>query len=66
MKPAGKVIKNILYLFEVKCPNEACGQIMTLEKYESHEYYCFLPKCENKLCGIGTEKQITVNFNKMN
>jgi len=31
---------------------------MTLEKYEEHEYYCHLPKCQNSMCGVGTEKLI--------
>jgi hypothetical protein len=60
MKPIGKVIKNILYLLEVKCPNKDCEQIMTLEKYEEHEYYCHLPKCQNIMCGMGSEKLIYV------
>jgi hypothetical protein len=62
LKPIGKVIKNILYNLEVKCPNEGCDKIMTLEKYEDHEYYCYLPKCQNILCGQGSEKLIIVNF----
>ena len=37
MKPAGKVIKNILYSLKVKCPNKDCEKIMTLEEYEEHE-----------------------------
>jgi hypothetical protein len=60
MKPIGKVIKNILYQLEVKCPNENCGLVMTLEKYEDHEYLCHLPKCQNSMCGIGSEKLIIV------
>jgi hypothetical protein len=60
LKPIGKVIKNILYVLEVKCPNADCEKVMALEKYEVHEYYCDLPKCENKLCGTGSEKLITV------
>ena len=60
MKPIGKVIKNIIYLLEIKCPNDNCGIIMSLEKYEEHEFYCQLPKCQNNLCAIGTEKLITV------
>ena len=60
MKPIGKVIKNILYQMEVKCPNDNCGKFMTLDKYEEHEYYCYLPKCQNILCGMGSEKMITV------
>jgi hypothetical protein len=62
MKPVGKVIKNILLALEVKCPNKECEKIMTLEKYEEHEYYCQLPKCQNSICNIGTEKLVTVNF----
>ena len=58
LKPIGKVIKNILIQFEVKCPNQNCGSFMSLEKYEDHEYYCFLPKCNNYLCGKGSEKQV--------
>jgi len=61
LKPVGKVIKNILYLLEVKCPNSDCEKIMSLEKYEEHEYYCYLPKCENNLCGVGSEKLIIVH-----
>jgi hypothetical protein len=61
MKPIGKVIKNILHSLEVKCPNKDCEQVMSLEKYEDHEYYCHLPKCQNNLCGKGSEKLITVN-----
>jgi hypothetical protein len=60
MKPIGKVIKNILYQLEVKCPNKDCEKIMTLEKYEEHEYYCHLPKCQNPKCGMGSEKLIIV------
>lgn len=62
MKPIGKVIKNILYQLEVKCPNESCEQVMTLELYEQHEYICHLPKCQNPLCGIGSEKLIIVRL----
>jgi len=62
MKPIGKVIKNILLSLEVQCPNKECGKIMTLEKYEEHEYYCQLPKCQNPLCNIGTEKLISVRL----
>lgn len=61
MKPIGKVIKNILHSLEVKCPNKDCELIMSLEKYEDHEYYCHLPKCQNVLCGKGSEKLISVN-----
>ncbi len=60
MKPIGKVIKNILLSLEVKCPNKECEKIMSLEKYEEHEYYCQLPKCQNQLCNTGTEKLVTV------
>jgi len=60
MKPVGKVIKNILYALEVKCPNKDCEQIMTLDKYEEHEYYCQLPKCQNNFCSIPCERLITV------
>ena len=60
MKPVGKVIKNILYQFEVKCPTDSCGLVMTLEKYEDHEYLCQLPKCQNVMCGAGSEKMIIV------
>jgi hypothetical protein len=45
---------------EVKCPNDNCGKFMTLDKYEEHEYYCYLPKCQNSLCGTGSEKMINV------
>jgi hypothetical protein len=62
MKPIGKVIKNILYQMEVKCPNDNCGKFMTLDKYEEHEYYCYLPKCQNGLCGTGSEKMISVLY----
>ena len=62
MKPIGKVIKNILYALEVKCPNKNCEQVMTLEKYEEHEYYCQLPKCQNPLCSIGCERLIIVKI----
>jgi hypothetical protein len=60
MKPIGKVIKNILYNMELKCPNQTCGEVMILEKYVDHEYYCHLPKCQNILCGQGNEKLINV------
>ena len=60
MKPVGKVIKNILLALEVQCPNKECDKTMSLEKYEEHEYYCQLPKCQNSLCNIGTEKLISV------
>lgn len=63
MKPIGKVIKNIIYLLEVKCPNTNCEKIMTLEKYEEHEYFCHLPKCQNTLCNVACEKLIIVNYN---
>jgi hypothetical protein len=63
MKPIGKVIKNILYQLEVKCPNKDCCELMSLEKYEEHEYYCYLPKCQNPLCGVGSEKLIEVRYN---
>jgi hypothetical protein len=62
MKPVGKVIKNILYQMELKCPNESCGQVMNLEKYMDHEYYCYLPKCQNVLCNMGSEKLISVSL----
>lgn len=54
-KNIGKVIKNIIQNLEVQCPNEKCKKIMTLEKYEDHEYICALPKCENSLCGKGSD-----------
>ena len=60
MKPIGKVIKNILHQLEVKCPNIDCLQLMNLDKYEEHEYYCHLPKCQNSMCGKGSEKLIIV------
>ena len=60
LKPVGKVIKNIIYNLEVKCPNDDCHKIMTLGKYEQHKYYCDLPKCENNLCGAGSENLTTV------
>lgn len=60
MKPIGKVIKNILHQLEVSCPNADCQQVMTLEKYEEHEYYCDLPKCQNIKCKKGSEKLISV------
>ena len=60
MKPIGKVIKNILYQLEVKCPNVNCDLLMSLEKYEEHEYYCHLPKCQNHLCNVASEKLIIV------
>ncbi len=59
VKPVGKVVKNLLYQMEIKCPNKDCGLIFTLDKYEEHETYCFLPKCENAFCKIGTNKLIT-------
>lgn len=62
LKTIGKVIKNILLMLDVKCPNADCGKVMTLEKYEEHEYYCDLPKCENKLCGMGSEKLFIVSL----
>jgi len=60
MKPVGKVIKNILLCLEVKCPNKECEKLMSLEKYEDHEYFCLLPKCQNTLCSVGTEKLVSV------
>ena len=63
LKPVGKVIKNILYSLEVKCPNKDCEEVMSLEKYEEHEYYCHLPKCQNPLCNVGSEKLIPVRIN---
>jgi hypothetical protein len=62
MKPIGKVIKNIIYQLEVKCPNINCEQVMTLEKYEEHEYFCYLPKCQNSLCNIACEKLVIVSL----
>ena len=55
MKPAGKVIKNILYSLKVKCPNKDCEKIMTLEEYEEHEKKCDLPKCQNPKCDKRSE-----------
>ena len=55
-KNVGKVIRNLILNLEVECPNESCKSIMTLEKYEDHEYVCGLPKCQNILCGQGSEK----------
>ena len=60
MKPIGKVIKNILYQLELVCPNENCQKSMNLEKYEEHEYICYLPKCQNYLCKQAYEKSIVV------
>mmetsp|Transcript_5416 Transcript_5416/g.5546 ORF Transcript_5416/g.5546 Transcript_5416/m.5546 type:complete len:469 (+) Transcript_5416:10-1416(+) len=57
-KPVGKVVKNILYQLQIKCPNSTCGKVYFLDKYEEHEFYCFLPKCQNSICGKGTDKQI--------
>jgi len=62
MKPVGKVIKNILLSLEVRCPNNECDKVMSLEKYEDHEFYCRLPKCQNTLCSIGTEKLVNVSI----
>ena len=61
-KPVGKVVKNILYQLQIKCPNSSCEKIFTLDKYEDHEFYCFLPKCQNNYCGKGSDKQILVNY----
>lgn len=61
-KPVGKVVKNILYQLEIKCPNITCGKEMCLDKYEEHEFYCFLPKCQNVICGKGTDRQIIVSL----
>ena len=47
MKPAGKVIKNMLLSMQVKCPRPECGKVMTLEEYEEHALICELPKCSN-------------------
>jgi len=62
LKPVGKVVKNLLYQLEIKCPNTCCGNVFTLDKYEEHEFYCFLPKCQNTLCGKGSDKQVTVSI----
>jgi len=62
MKPIGRVIKNILMSLEVKCPNKLCEKEMILEKYEEHEFYCQLPKCQNNLCKVGSEKLIEVFY----
>ena len=64
--PIGKVIRNILSSLEVKCPNEDCLKIMSLEKYELHESICGLPKCQNQKCLKRTEKQILYNDNNGN
>ena len=66
MKPCGKVIKNILYSLEVKCPNEFCNKIMSLEEYEEHEIICGLPKCDNIKCNKSTEKLILYKDNDEN
>ena len=63
MRPIGKVIKNILYSLQVKCPNEDCNKIMSLEEYEIHEEKCGLPKCENERCNKGSEKLIIYKDN---
>lgn len=60
-KPIGKVVKNILYQLEIKCPNPTCEKVFSLDKYEEHEFYCFLPKCQNVLCGKGIDKQVSVS-----
>jgi hypothetical protein len=62
VKPIGKVVKNILYQMEIKCPNSSCGKAFLLDKYEDHEFYCFLPKCDNLICKMGSDKQICVSF----
>lgn len=62
MKPIGKVVKNLLYQLQIVCPNDQCGKIFSLDKYEEHEFYCFLPKCQNVLCGQGSDKQIIVRL----
>lgn len=61
MKPVGKVVKNLLYQLQIKCPNTSCEKVLTLDKYEEHEFYCFLPKCQNTLCGQGSDKQVSVS-----
>ena len=63
MRPIGKVIKNILYTLQVKCPNENCNKIMNLEQYESHEEICGLPKCQNEKCLKPSEKLIIYKDN---
>lgn len=55
-KNVGKVIRNLILGLEVECPNESCKKIMSLEAFEDHEYLCGLPKCQNALCGKGSEK----------
>ena len=62
-KNVGKVIRNMLLCLEVECPNTNCKKIMSLEQYEEHEYICGLPKCQNELCQVGSEKlsQFIVN-----
>lgn len=57
-KNVGKVIKNMLMSLEVECPNQNCKKLMTLEEFEGHEYLCGLPKCQNPLCQLGSEKLI--------
>lgn len=61
MKPVGKVVKNLLCQLKIKCPNNKCEKVMTLDKYDDHENYCFLPKCDNKFCGVGSDKLIPVS-----
>lgn len=60
-KPVGKVVKNILYQLKIKCQNSSCNEIFTLDKYEEHEFYCFLPKCNNSFCKKKAETYVTVS-----
>ena len=39
---------------------------MTLEEYENHEYICGLPKCNNIICNIGSEKLVEFEIDSVN
>lgn len=65
MKPAGKVIKNILYNMSVKCPNKDCQKVMTLEEYKEHELICDLLSCKNPKCNKKTKTYITYKENDL-
>eukprot|EP00340_Litonotus_pictus_P009060 CAMPEP_0170522364 /NCGR_PEP_ID=MMETSP0209-20121228/7779_1 /TAXON_ID=665100 ORGANISM="Litonotus pictus, Strain P1" /NCGR_SAMPLE_ID=MMETSP0209 /ASSEMBLY_ACC=CAM_ASM_000301 /LENGTH=306 /DNA_ID=CAMNT_0010809819 /DNA_START=219 /DNA_END=1139 /DNA_ORIENTATION=- len=48
----------MLMSLEVECQNVNCQKKMCLEEYEEHEYLCGLPKCQNDLCQVGSEKLV--------
>lgn len=61
-KPIGKVVKNILYQLKIRCQNSSCNEVFTLDKYEEHEFYCFLPKCNNTFCKKKAETFVSVSY----